>query len=278
MINRPNLKRSLTIWLILSPLLIAILFPFIVMFLTSIKPRSEVFSYPPKWFPSTVRWQNFVDMWQAVGFGPALWNSLLVSVGTTILVLVVSVPAAYALARFKFRAKTLFRQFLLGTQMLSPIVLVLGLFHLAVAIGMVDNKYALILFYAAFNITFAVWMLQSYFNAIPVELEEAAFIDGCSRWNAVLCVFIPLALPALVVTSVFTFINSWNEFVVALTLLRSEENFTLPLKIFSLVGGRYSVEWEQVMAAVLLATLPVAVVFTWLQKYLMRGMMMGAIK
>jgi multiple sugar transport system permease protein len=248
------------------------------MFLTAVKPRAEVFSYPPRWLPSIFRWQNFADMWQAVGFGPALFNSLLISIGTTILVLIVSVPAAYALARFRFRAKKLFRQFLLGTQMLSPILLVLGLFHLAVNLRMVDNKYALILFYAAFNITFAVWMLQSYFNAIPVELEEAAFIDGCSRWSAVLRIFVPLALPALVVTSVFTFINSWNEFVVALTLLRSDDNFTLPLRIFALVGGRYSVEWEQVMAAVLIATLPVAIVFTWLQKYLMRGMMMGAIK
>jgi multiple sugar transport system permease protein len=277
-VNRPLAKKSLLIWLILSPLLIAILFPFVVMFLTALKPRAEVFSYPTRWLPSVFRWQNFVEMWQAVGFGPALLNSLLISFGTTILVLIVSVPAAYALARFRFRGKNLFRQFLLGTQMLSPILLVLGLFHLAVNLRMVDNKYALILFYAAFNITFAVWMLQSYFNAIPIELEEAAFIDGCSRWGAVLRVFIPLALPALVVTSVFTFINSWNEFVVALTLLRSEENFTLPLRIFSLVGGRYSVEWEQVMAAVLLATLPVAIVFTWLQKYLMQGMMMGAIK
>jgi multiple sugar transport system permease protein len=121
-------------------------------------------------------------------------------------------------------------------------------------------------------------MLQSYFGAIPVELEEAALIDGCNRWGAILRVFVPLAIPAIVVTAIFTFINSWNEFVVALTLLRSDENFTLPLKIFSLVGGRYTVEWQQVMAATLLATLPVAAVFTWLQRYLVRGMMMGAIK
>jgi multiple sugar transport system permease protein len=273
-----KVRKSLFIWLVLSPLVVVILFPFVVMFLTSIKPRAEVFSYPPRWLPTTFRWQNFTEMWQATAFGSALWNSLIVSIGTTLLVLILSIPAAYALARFHFAAKKPFKQFLLGTQMLSPILLVLGLFHLAVTFHMVDSTYSLILFYSAFNIAFAVWMLQSYFNAIPLELEEAAFIDGCSRWNAVLRIFIPLAVPALVVTSVFTFINSWNEFVVALTLLRSDENFTLPLKIFSLVGGRYTVEWQQVMAATLLATLPVAVLFTWLQKYLMRGMMVGAIK
>jgi multiple sugar transport system permease protein len=258
--------------------MLVILFPFVVMFLTSIKPRSEVFTYPPRWLPSTFRWQNFIEMWQAVDFGTALGNSVLVSLGATVVVLIVGIPAAYALARFTFNAKRPFQQFLLVTQMLSPILLVLGLFHLVVSLGLVDSKYALIFVYAAFNVAFGVWMLQSYFGAIPVELEEAALIDGCNRWGAILRVFVPLAIPAIVVTAIFTFINSWNEFVVALTLLRSDENFTLPLKIFSLVGGRYTVEWQQVMAATLLATLPVAAVFTWLQRYLVRGMMMGAIK
>ena len=271
-------QHSLLIWLILSPLMLVILFPFVVMFLTSIKPRAEVFTYPPRWLPSTFRWQNFIEMWQAVDFGTALGNSILVSLGATVVVLIVGIPAAYALARFTFNAKRPFQQFLLVTQMLSPILLVLGLFHLVVSLGLVDSKYALNFVYAAFNVAFGVWMLQSYFGAIPVELEEAALIDGCNRWGAIFRVFVPLAIPAIVVTAIFTFINSWNEFVVALTLLRSDENFTLPLKIFSLVGGRYTVEWQQVMAATLLATLPVAAVFTWLQRDLVRGMMMGAIK
>ena len=273
-----NGKRSLMIWLVLSPLLLVILFPFGVMFLTAVKPRSEVFSYPPRWLPTSFRWENFVEMWNAANFGSALWNSLVISIGATILVLIVSVPAAYAIARFTFALKQPFSQFLLATQMLSPILLVLGLFHLVVFCRLIDSKYALILIYAAFNIAFAVWMLRSYFGSIPVELEEAALIDGCSRLAAIIRIFVPLALPAMVVTAIFTFINSWNEFVVALTLLRSQENFTLPLRVFSLVGGRYTVEWEQVMAATLLATLPVAILFTWLQRYLMSGLTMGAIK
>jgi len=273
-----NGKRSLLIWLVLSPLLLVILFPFAVMFLTAVKPRSEVFSYPPRWLPTSFRWENFVDMWNAANFGSALWNSLVISIGATVLVIIVSVPAAYAIARFTFAFRQPFSQFLLATQMLSPIVLVLGLFHLVVLCGLIDSKYALILIYAAFNIAFAVWMLRSYFESIPVELEEAALIDGCSRLAAIIRIFVPLALPAMVVTAIFTFINSWNEFVVALTLLRSQDNFTLPLRVFSLVGGRYTVEWEQVMAATLLATLPVAILFSWLQRYLMGGLTMGAIK
>jgi multiple sugar transport system permease protein len=271
-------RRSLLIWLVLSPLLVIILFPFAVMLFTALKPRAEVFSYPPRWLPSELHWQNFVEMWQAADFGTALWNSTLISLGSTLLVLILSVPAAYAMARTNFAAKQPFRQFLLATQMLSPILVVLGIFHLVVSIGLVDNKFALVLIYAAFNIAFAVWMLQSYFASIPVELEEAALIDGCTRWRAIVSIFVPLAAPAMVVTAIFTFINSWNEFVVALTLLRSQNNFTLPLRIFSLVGGRYTVEWEQVMAATLLATLPVAIVFSWLQRYLVRGLTVGAVK
>ena len=271
-------RRSVLIWLVLSPLLVVILFPFAVMLFTAFKPRSEVFSYPPRWLPSELHWQNFVEMWQATDFGTALLNSTLISLGSTFLVLILSVPAAYAMARTNFAAKQPFRQFLLATQMLSPILVVLGIFHLVVSIGLVDNKFALVLIYAAFNIAFAVWMLQSYFASIPVELEEAALIDGCTRWRSIVSIFVPLAAPAMVVTSIFTFINSWNEFVVALTLLRSQNNFTLPLRIFSLVGGRYTVEWQQVMAATLLATLPVAIVFSWLQRYLVRGLTVGAVK
>jgi len=271
-------RRSLLIWLVLSPLLGIILFPFAVMLFTALKPRAEVFSYPPRWLPTELHWQNFVEMWQAADFGTALWNSTVISLGSTLLVLILSVPAAYAMARTNFAAKQPFRQFLLATQMLSPILVVLGIFHLVVSIGLVDNKFALVLIYAAFNIAFAVWMLQSYFASIPVELEEAALIDGCTRWRAIVSIFVPLAAPAMVVTAIFTFINSWNEFVVALTLLRSQSNFTLPLRIFSLVGGRYTVEWEQVMAATLLATLPVAIVFSWLQRYLVRGLTVGAVK
>ena len=155
-----NGKRSLMIWLVLSPLLLVILFPFAVMFLTAVKPRSEVFSYPPRWLPTSFRWENFVDMWYAANFGSALWNSLVISIGATVLVLIVSVPAAYAIARFTFAFKQPFSQFLLATQMLSPILLVLGLFHLVVFCGLIDSKYALILIYAAFNIAFAVWVLH----------------------------------------------------------------------------------------------------------------------
>jgi multiple sugar transport system permease protein len=217
-------------------------------------------------------------MWHAVGFGPALLNSTIVSVAATAFCLLVAIPAAYAAARLRFRGEGAFRQFLLITQMLSPIVLVLGIFRLMAAMGLVDQLAALVLTYAAFNLAFAIWMLQSYFRTIPVELEEAAWLDGASALQSLRLVFLPLAAPALGVTAIFVFIYCWNEFVLALTILRSTDKYTLTIQIFSLVGGRYSVEWEHVMGATLLASLPVAAVFAALQRYLVRGLALGAVK
>ena len=130
----------------------------------------------------------------------------------------------------------------------------------------------------AFNLAFSVWMLQAYFQTIPRELEEAATLDGANAFQRLWLVFLPLATPAIGITAVFVFIYCWNEFVLAMTLLRSPEHNTLTFQVFSLVGGRYKVEWEQVMAATLVASLPVAVIFALLQRYLVSGLTVGAVK
>ena len=273
-----RVKKSLIYWLILSPLMVVILFPYAVMFFTAIKPRAEIFAFPPRWLPSGPRWENFIDMWQATGFGPALLNSLYIATASTVLCLAVAIPAGYALSRFEFRGKGLYRQFLLITQMLSPIVLVIGIFRLMAKLGLIDQLNSLVLAYGAFTLAFATWMLQSYFTTIPKEFEEAALIDGANRAQSLARIFVPLAAPAVAVTAILTFIYSWNEFVLALTLLRSSELFTLQIKIYSLVGGRYTVEWDHVMAATLLATVPVAAVFAWLQRYMVRGMALGGLR
>ncbi len=282
-INTSKFRLSLICWLVLSPLVVIILFPFAVMFLTAVKPAEEVFVYPARWLPSVFRWSNFADMWDATKFGVALKNSLYVSLSSTLLAIAVSIPAAYALARFPFRGKGFYRQFLLVTQMLSPILLVIGLFRLAAMIhwgegNLVDKHISVIVAYAAFNIAFAVWMMSSYFATIPKDLEESAWLEGCGRAKAVWKVFLPLAVPAMTVTAIFTFINAWNEFAVVYTLIRSDANKTLTVQITDLVAGRYTVEWHQVMAATLLATLPVSVLFAWLQRYLVKGLALGAVK
>lgn len=271
-----KLRRTLIAWAVLSPLILLSLFPFAVMTITALKPQAEVLS--PSWWPSRLAWENFRDMWVATGFGRALANSLYVSVLATLLAIAVAIPFAYALDRFRFGARGLLRQFLLVTQMLSPIVLVIGLFRLVAGLGLIDSTGSLVWIYGAFNIAFTVWMLQSYFATIPKELEEAAWMEGASPARALWEVFLPLALPAITVSAIFGFINAWNEFIIALTVLRSEASHTLPIRIFSLVAGRYTVEWHHVMAATFAATIPVAIVFAWLQRHLVRGLSLGAVK
>ena len=273
-----QIRKSVVLWLCLSPLVVVILFPFVVMISTAVKPRAEVLAYPPHWLPAEIRLQNFADMWEAARLGLAVVNSALVSAVATALCLLVAIPAAYAMARMNFRGQRLFRQFMLVTQMLSPIVLVLGIFRLMASMGLVDQLPALVLAYVAFNLAFAVWMLQAYFQTIPRELEEAATLDGASSFQRLRLIFLPLAAPAIGITAVFVFIYCWNEFVLAMTLLRSPEKYTLTLQVFSLVGGRYQVEWDHVMAATLVASVPVAIVFAMLQRYLVSGLTVGAVK
>ena len=278
-----KLRRSLLCWLVLSPLLLVTLLPFAVMLSTALKPHAEVLRYPPRWLPEAITWGNFAEMWDVVGFGQAAFNSVLIAVAATLLALLIAVPAAYAMSRLQFRGRGAYRQFLLVTQMLSPILLVLGIFRMAASIHigdgtLVDTRSAVVVIYAAYHLAFAVWMLSSYFATIPRDLEEAAWIDGASRAQAVLRIFLPLAMPAMAVTGIVTFVASWNEFTVALTLLRDPARLTLPLKVVNLVAGRYAVEWNQVMAATLLATVPVAIVFAVLQRYLVQGLTLGAVK
>lgn len=275
---RSKLYRSILYWVLLSPLILVILFPFGVMFVTAVRPRAELFVYPPTWGFSEFRWENFSEMWVKTNFGGALLNSLYVSIIATALALVLSIPAAYAMSRYRFAGKGIYKNFLLMTQMMSPIVLVLGLYRLMIMLGLVSDLNSLVIIYAAFNMAFTIWMLQSYFNSIPRDLEEAAWMDGASHLTSLLRIFLPLAVPAIVVTAIFTFINSWNEFVLALTMMRKSEDFTLPVQIYSQVAGRYQVEWHHVMAGTVLATVPVAIVFSWLQRYLIRGMALGSVK
>nr|BAT28451.1 sugar ABC transporter permease [Aureimonas frigidaquae] len=276
MMDTAKLRRSLVCWLCLSPIVVVALFPFAVMVISALKPAQEVLN--PTWWPSRLAFENFVTMWRATNFGPALMNSLIISVLSTAAALIVSIPAAYALGRFTFAGRSAFRIFLIVTQMLSPIVLVIGLFRLVAWAGLIDSVSTVAMVYAAFNIAFTVWMLQSYFATIPRDLEEAAFMEGASRWKTLIRVFLPLAAPATVVTAIFAFINAWNEFVIALTMLRTQASYTLPIQIFSLVAGRYTVEWHHVMAATFVATIPVAIAFAWLQRYLVRGLSIGAVK
>ncbi len=271
-------KLSLFCWVGLSPLMVIILFPYATMLSTAMKQKDEIFQFEVTWLPESLYFGNFVELFVNRGFGRAIANSLYISVGATLVSLLVAMPAAYALSRLKLRGQGAFRTYLLLTQMISPIVLIVGLFRLFAYLGMINDLNALVLAHSAFYMAFAVWMLQSYFDTIPKDLEEAAWMDGASRFASFRRVFLPLCLPGIAVTSLFTFVNSWNEYAMSLTILREGSLQTAPVRIAFLTGTLYETEWNIIMAATLVATIPVAIVFASIQSYLIRGLSLGGVK
>jgi multiple sugar transport system permease protein len=274
----PKLKRSLICWGLLSPIIVVILFPYATMFSTALTAKDEIFVFTKTWFPIKPTLSNFAQVWTERGFGRALANSLYISIGATLLSAIIAVPAAYAMSRMHFKGRGAYRIYLLVTQMISPIVLIIGLFRMFAYFGLINSMNALIAAQSAFFMAFAIWMTASYFDTVPKELEEAAWMDGAGKFRAFLKVFLPLCLPGIAVTALFTFINSWNEYALALTLLRDNENHTVPVAIAFLTGTLYEIEWNLIMAATFMATIPVAIIFASIQRYLIRGLSLGGVK
>jgi multiple sugar transport system permease protein len=268
-------SRLLLIFLAVT--LVVSAFPFFYLLSTALRPRSEIFHYPPTWLPQTWAWKNFAEIWTAVPLMRYLLNSLTVAGGATVLNLVVAVPAGYALARFRFPGRALFRQLLLVTQMFSPVVLIIGLFRLVSGWGLIDQPIVLVVTYAALSVAFSVSFLAGYFSSIPEEIEEAAMVDGCSRITALFRVVLPMAMPAVVTATVFAFIFAWNDFMISLTFVSSPDHRTLPLGLYSFLG-QYTVQWHYLMAASLVTIVPVVVLFLLIEKHLVRGLTAGAVK
>lgn len=255
------LKRSVLCWCALLPLIAVNLFPFAVALDTLRRAEGEG-SFGAFW----------TGLWVRTELGTALVNSLVIAVSTAVISTLIALPAAYAISRWRFRGRGAASQILLASQMLVPVMLVLGLSQLVAGAGLTDTKLALIGLYSAFQVPFAVWMLRGYIDAIPRELEEAARIDGASRFQILRLIMLPLSMPAVAVTATFAFIAAFNEFVLALTILRSSSNFTLPIRVNALTAGRYAVDWPDVMGAVLVASVPVMLTFLWLQRSMLRGL------
>lgn len=276
MIGKP--LRTLINWLLLLPIIIVILFPFAVMLSTALKKKDEVFTFTLTWFPKEIYLGNFAELFLELGFGRAIFNSLYISLGATLVSLALALPAAYALSRLPIRGKGFFTGYLLITQMISPIVLILGLFRMFAAMGLINSHNALIIGHSAFFMAFAVWMLKSYFDTVPKDLEEAAWMDGASRLRAFGSIFLPICIPGIAVTSIFTFVNSWNEYAMSLTMLRDADMQTAPVQVAFLTGTLYEIEWNLIMAGTLVTTIPVAIIFSCIQGYLVRGLSVGGVK
>ncbi|MGQ9779575.1 MAG: carbohydrate ABC transporter permease, partial [Bacillota bacterium] len=190
---------------------------------------------------------------------------------------ILSTFAAYGLARFKFRGRNFFSMGLLVTQMFPPVLLIIPIYLIMINLRLVNTYAALVITYCTFAVPFSTWMLYGYFETLPAELEEAALVDGCSRLGTLFRIIIPLAAPGIAAVALFSFILSWQEYMFALTLTRTAEMRTLPVGISMLVGFR-EVLWGQLMAGSVIVTVPVVVLFVYFQKYLIKGLTMGAIK
>ncbi len=277
---RPRFRHKLLIWMVLLPVLAGVLFPFAVMLSTSLKPAQEVSSLHYNWLPATPRPANYADVFRQMPLARYFANSLIVALGATALSITCAVPAAYALARLQFAGKRVVLFVVLVTQMFSPIVLIVALFSQFGQYGLLGGAkvyVALILANAAFSLAFSVWLLTGYFSTVPREIEEAALIDGCTRLGTVRRVIFPLSAPGIVTTIIFAFIAAWNEFMFALTFVADDQYKPLTVGIFSFVG-QYAVDWQYLMAAALLATIPVIGMFLAVENQLIRGLTAGAIK
>lgn len=260
---------------------LALLFlvPFIVMVLGSLKNRAEILRIPPTYVPETWHPDNYSTMWDTpetpLPFNLA--STVIISVCATVLVLLVAIPAAYYTARHKFPGRAVFLGLVLITQMLQPTVLVTGLIREFFAVGINDTWLAMILVNAAFNLSFAVWILHSFFASIPVEIEEAAMLDGLSRWQILVRVSLPLVWPGIVTATIFVIVSCWNEFAASLVVLTTPENQPLSVALTKFIG-QYDTSWQYVFAISTVGIIPVVILFALIEKRLVAGLTAGSVK
>jgi len=275
-------KSSMTgrkVTLTISGWIIGLIFllPYIEMLITSVKSKSEILSIPTTLLPTQWTWSNYVTIWKQLPLAQYLQTSIVVSLSATVLVLLLAIPAAYYVGRNTFKGRNAFLLLVLVTQMFSPTSLIIGIFREVIKFHLVNTWTALILIYAAFNMAFSIWILSSFFASIPIEIEEAAWIDGASRFQALRRVILPIALPGLVTAFIFTFISAWNEFVIALTIESSPAHQPITVGLESLIG-MYQVQWQYLFTGSLIAIVPVVILFALIEKWLVSGLTAGSVK
>jgi ABC-type glycerol-3-phosphate transport system permease component len=258
-------------------LAVIVLLPFLWTLATSMKPLPEVNKFPPEWISPNVTLRPYSDMFFYLPFSTYTLNSLIIASAATLLTLVVGSLAAFAFARFRFRGKTFFLLMFLLSQMLPGASVIIPLFQLLREVGLYDTHVGLILVHTAVLLPFVIWLLYGFFLGIPVEVEDAALIDGCSRMEALRKVILPLALPGIGATALFAFLGSWSEFFFALLLTSSDSTRTIPVGI-GLFVGEYVDVWNQMSAAAVLFSVPPIVLFLLMRRTFVKGIAAGAIK
>jgi len=273
-------RRHLTLgryFMALAAYVIAIIFllPYAEMVITALRPNNEMSDRD--FFPTHWVFSNFTTLW-STGFGVNIGVSLEIAAGATVLALLVALPAAYYTARRKFRGRMLFLLLVLVTQMFQPAAMLVGIQREFLNFNLPSTTLSLILVNAGFNLAFATWILNAYFGSIPPELEEAAMVDGNTRFGALRKITLPLALPGIVTALIFTFITAWNEFLVALTLTPANPNQQPITVTINHYIGQYTIDWGHLFAGSVIATLPVIILFALIEGKVVSGLTAGSIK
>ena len=268
--------QTILLYVFIVVLCVIILYPYFVMFITALKDKKEMYEIGHI-LPEVWRWSNFSDIWTAAPVFKYLTNSMVIAGGATLLAILCGIPAAYALARMRFKGKGIFMGAVIMSQMFSPVVLLVGIYRMMVNINLNDTILGLILLNAAFNQAFAIWLLRGTFMGISPEMEQAANIDGCGTVKALIKVLLPMAAPGIITTLIFVFINAWNEYTIALTLISTDifKPITVGINVFY---GFNFIQWQYLFATSLFATIPVVVLFLAIEKHLVAGLTSGGVK
>lgn len=265
------------LWILIILIAVFALFPFYYAVITSFKSGSQIFQVD--YLPVAFDWTNYINVMTQGSFARNLLNSVFVSATVVVISLVMAVTAAYALARVRFRGRGLLLLTILSVSMFPQIAVLAGLFEMVRGIGIYNTPFALILSYMIFTLPFTVWVLTTFMRDLPVELEEAAIVDGAKPWQIIFKVFMPLMWPALVTTGLLAFIAAWNEFLFALTFIANDSQRTVPVAIALLSGAsEQEIPWGPIMAASVIVTVPLIVLVLIFQRKIVAGLTAGAVK
>ena len=286
MVRRGNLLSPFARSELLALYLVFTLTPILWLFISTVQTQASLLRVPAQLLPEAVTFQNYVDIFLPAAFGEnsgqstfflALRNSIIVSMGTTVVSVIFGTLAAYAFARLNVPQRRTLLLVVLGSQLLPAISLIIPLFRMFKAAGLLDSLWALILAYSTFSTPFVVWIMAGYFQSVPAELEEAARIDGASRFQAFLRIAVPLAMPGIGATAIFTLLNAWDEFFFALIFTSTYAAKTVPIALAEFIG-RHNVNWGLLVTGGFIASLPPIILSLLFYRYIVSGITAGGIK
>ncbi|MFI0401209.1 MAG: carbohydrate ABC transporter permease [Thiolinea sp.] len=272
-----NILKTIAFYLLVLLIVVAAVFPFYYAIVTSFKTGTALFEV--SYWPDSFSLANYYAVFAQGEFLQNIWNSVFIATLTVVLALLMAVTASYALARVKFRGRGLLLITILAVSMFPQIAVLSGLFEMIRFIGIYNTPWALILSYTIFTLPFTVWVLTTFMRDLPIEIEEAAIVDGATPWQIITKVFLPLMWPALVTTGLLAFIGAWNEFLFALTFTSSNETRTVPVAIGMLSGAsQHETPWGIIMAASVLVTVPIIIMVLIFQRKIVAGLTAGGVK